>query len=205
MRISIKTNVKQVTKDLNKIQKKQIPFATMLALNDVAFGSRKELQKQSHKKLDRPTPFTVKGFQVVKAKKRELTSIVYVDSKRYDYMKHQIDGGIRFPKNRAIPVPTRNLRVNKYGNMPRRKIETLLAKKNTFSGTPRGGGKNANATPGVWQRTNKNYKLKQLVSYVQYAKYTPRFNFEKIVKGYVGNTFNKHMEKRLNAALATAR
>jgi len=205
MKIDVRSNIKEVTKDLNRIQKKQIPFATMLALNDVAFGSRKELNKQAIKKFDRPTPFTLKGFQVRKAKKTHLESVVFIEEKRLKYMNFQIDGGIRTPDKRALVIPTNNLRLNKYGNMPRRKIDTLLNMKNTFSGTPRGGGKNANAGPGIWQRTNKNHKLKKLVSYEKYAKYTPRFNFERIVKSYVSNTFNRHLEKRLSVALATAR
>ena len=36
MRVNIKSNIKEVTKGLSSMQKKQIPFATMLALNDTA-------------------------------------------------------------------------------------------------------------------------------------------------------------------------
>ena len=36
MRIDIRTNIKEVTKGLSRTQKKQIPFAAMLALNDTA-------------------------------------------------------------------------------------------------------------------------------------------------------------------------
>lgn len=197
MKISVKANVKEVTKDLNKIQRKQIPFATALALNDAAFGSRKALRKQAEKKLENPTPFTLNGFQVVKAKKKELTSIIYVESKRYKYMKFQIFGGTRMPERKAIVVPTSRMPLNKYGNMTKNKIKTILAKPNVVSTT-------INGRPGIFQ-TDRKGRTKRLVSYKDSVTYKPRFNFEKIVKGYVGNTFNRHMEKRLNAALATAR
>ena len=197
MKIDIRADIKSATKGLSRVQKKQIPFATALALNDAAFGARKELRKQAEKKFENPTPFTLNGFQVVKAKKKELTSIIYVESKRYKYMKFQIFGGTRMPERKAIVVPTSRMPLNKYGNMTKNKIKTILAKPNVVSTT-------INGRPGIFQ-TDRKGRTKRLVSYKDSVTYKPRFNFEKIVKGYVGNTFNRHMEKRLNAALATAR
>jgi len=197
LKIDIRADIKSATKGLSRVQKKQIPFATALALNDAAFGARKELRKQAEKKFENPTPFTLNGFQVVKAKKKELTSIIYVESKRYKYMKFQIFGGTRMPERKAIVVPTSRMPLNKYGNMTKNKIKTILAKPNVVSTT-------INGRPGIFQ-TDRKVRTKRLVSYKDSVTYKPRFNFEKIVKGYVGNTFNRHMEKRLNAALATAR
>jgi hypothetical protein len=206
MKIELKADIKQLTKKLNKVQRKQIPFATAQAINEVAFKARKALMAQSKKKLDRPTPFTVKGFQVVKAKKTSLTAIVYVDSKRAKYMEFQIEGGIRTPNNMSIPIPIeKNMRLNKYGNMPRKKIKTLLAKPKIFSGKPRGEGKNANAAAGIWQRTNKNNKLKMLVSYEKFATYKPRFPFYKIVTKVVESTFEDTFKKHLSKAILTSR
>lgn len=206
MKIDVRSNIKQVTKGLNKVQKKQIPFATSKTINDVAFQARKALMAQSKKKLDRPTPFTVKGFQVVKSKKTSLTATVFIEPKRAKYMSFQVEGGVRTPNNIAIPIPIeKNMRLNKYGNMPRKKIKTLLGKPNTFSGKPRGEGKNSDAAAGIWQRTNKNHKLKMLVSYEKFATYKPRFPFYKIVTGVVEKNFNKTFEKNLAMALATAK
>ena len=64
MKIDVKTNIKEVTKDLSRTQKKQIPFATANAINATLFQLRKEMGKQTKKKLDNPTPFTQKGFMV---------------------------------------------------------------------------------------------------------------------------------------------
>ena len=69
MRISVKDNIKEVTKGLSKTQRKQIPFATMAALNNTAFNIHKELKKQTPKKFDKPTAYTLKAFRVEKAKK----------------------------------------------------------------------------------------------------------------------------------------
>ncbi len=81
MRINIKSNIKEVTKGLSSIQKKQIPFATMLALNDTAFALHKTYKKQTTQKFDYPTPFTQKAFRVDKAKKTNLTAVIKVDKK----------------------------------------------------------------------------------------------------------------------------
>lgn len=197
MKISIKDNIKDVTKQLNRVQKKQIPFATMLTLNDVAFMARKELRKQAEKKFKNPIPFTLNGFQVVKAKKNNLTSIVFIESKRYEYMKFEIFGGTRMPKARAIVVPTSKMAVNKYGNMPKNKIRTLLGKDNVFS-------KTINGKPGIWQQ-NKDRSMTRLASYKDNAPYKPIFHFEKIVKGIVNSKINAVFEKRIREALARAR
>ena len=197
MKISIKDNIKDVTKQLNRVQKKQIPFATMLTLNDVAFMARKELRKQAEKKFKNPIPFTLNGFQVVKAKKSNLTSIVFIESKRYEYMKFEIFGGTRMPKARAIVVPTSKMAVNKYGNMPKNKIRTLLGKDNVFS-------KTINGKPGIWQQ-NKDRSMTRLASYKDNAPYKPIFHFDKIVKGIVNSKINAVFEKRIREALARAR
>ena len=67
MQININTNIKEVTKGMSSIQKKQIPFAAANAINTTLFELRKEMAKQTIKKLDRPTPFTQRGFLVDKA------------------------------------------------------------------------------------------------------------------------------------------
>ena len=68
MQIKIKDNIKQFTKGLSKVQKKQIPFATTQSINNTLFGLKKEMAKQTVKKLDRPVAFTQRGFLIDKAK-----------------------------------------------------------------------------------------------------------------------------------------
>ena len=70
MNINVKADVKALTKGLDKIQHKQIPFATSKALNTLAFDVRKTLQDVLPEYLDRPTPYTIRGVQVEKSTKR---------------------------------------------------------------------------------------------------------------------------------------
>ena len=133
MKIDIKTNIKEVTKDLSKTQKKQIPFATANAINTTLFQLRKEMGKQTTKHLHNPTKATQGGFMVQKAKKNSLFGLLFLKDFVEDYLRFQIDGGVRSPGHR-FAVPTRNSKLNKFGNIIGKR--TGLIKKDTqFFGT----------------------------------------------------------------------
>ena len=71
-------------------------------------------------------------------------------SKQAEYLKLQVEGGTRTPRGRAIPAPTSNVKLNRYGNLAggQNRIKRLLAKKSTFQGT-------INGVAGVWQRPKR--------------------------------------------------
>jgi len=142
MRLSIKHNIDEVTRGMSSIQKKQIPFATMLALNDTAFDLQRVYKAQTKQKFDQPTQFTQTGFAVQKAKKTDLTAVVYVTEKREDYMKLQVDGGVRHPKNKAIIIPNRSnsdeLAKYRSGNLTKGAVNKLKKQKDKyFFGVPK--------------------------------------------------------------------
>lgn len=76
--ISVKADVKEVTRWLTDIEKRQIPFAVMNALNTMMFGARKELIKEIGDKLDRPTRYTLNATQVQKATKKNWAARVWI-------------------------------------------------------------------------------------------------------------------------------
>jgi len=202
MKISIDSNVKEVTKGLKRFQKKQIPFATSLAINNTLLalaGTPKKmgiLGIQLDKKLDRPTPKTKKGFFVIRATKKKLIGILKIKDFVEDYLKFQIDGGIRSSGHR-FAIPTRNSKLNKFGNIIGKR--TGLIKKNTqFFGT-------VNGITGVFERTNKNKKIKLIHVLAKSATYKPKFPFYKIGGGYIANKFNDHFVDAMRKALRTAK
>ena len=169
MQVSVKSDIKKLTNTLSTIQRKQIPFATSKALNATAFDARKSVQTALDLQLDKPTPYTKRGVQVEKSTKKNLVAQVGFRSRKFgkgqgsitqaEYMQRQIAGGTRLPKGQAIPVPVpKNMKPNKFGNIPRGKIDRLLADKDKyFSGVPKG----RNSGAGIWQRMPANSKRKK--------------------------------------------
>ncbi len=199
MELSVKVDTKGALAYLSRVQRKQIPYAIKSALDATAFDARKAVQVQLPRKLDRPTPATIKGVRVGKATKSRLVSSVYFVDHVAKYMKFQVGGGTRRPKRRALPVPFKVAR-NRFGNMSRSKIKQLLASPKTFSGTVKG-------VSGIWQRTGgkRNPGLKLLIAWESSANYQARFPFNKIVKGVVRSKFPQNFKRSLRHALRTAR
>ncbi len=206
MEISVKADIAKATKELYRMERKQIPFAASQALNDTAWDARRAVQIQLPRKLDRPTPWTIRGVRVKKSNKRKLAAYVgFINSTTgmpdpsRSYMKYQIHGGTRFPYSRAIKMPV-NVKRNKFGNLTRKKVNQLLANKKNFQATIKG-------IPGIWQRTGgrRNPGVKLLIAWEDKAQYRPRFPLRKIVTGVTASKFHRHFNRRLAAALRTAR
>lgn len=198
MQIKIKDNIKEFSKKLNSFQKKQIPFAASQAINNTLFGLRKEMAKQTVKKLDRPVPFTQRGFLVEKSKKTNLVGILKIKPEVAQYLKFQIDGGIR-SRAKKIPVPiVKNKRLNKYGNIAGKRTGLVKGSKE-FIGTIKG-------VTGVWKQGKKGETPTLLIKFHDSVKYDKKpFDFYKIGRGYINNTYNRQLTKALTKALRTAR
>lgn len=212
--LSVYADTKQLTRHLNRVQRKQIPFAAMQALNDVAFDARSLVQKSLPRRLHKPTKGTVKSVQVEKAKKDNLTARVGFAGLGFgktkwrespaEIMRRHIKGGTRRPVGKAIAVPVK-LKVNQYGNIPRGKVKKLLAKpEKYFSGEPHG------RPGGIYERKkrtkNKPGKLTMLIAWEPMTKYKGgRFPLKRIVETSVKNKYKKRFDSALSKALRTAR
>jgi len=189
---NIKGDLKAITKHLNRVQKKQIPFAASVAINNTLKQVVKAEQAQIVKRLDRPTPFTVKAFKINWSKKRMLHGEVVIKPDQWKYLKYQIEGGTR---TNNIIVPTHHSNLNQYGNI-----------KGKRTGPAKDKNKFANKA-GVWQKTGgkRNPKLKLIAVFVRSATYKKRFPFYKIADGVARSQFQKNFKRSLNQALRTAR
>lgn len=198
MQIKVKDNSKKLAKKLTDVQKKQIPYASAQAINNTLFGLRKEMAKQTVKKLDRPVPFTQRGFLVTKAKKSNLVGMLKIRPEVASYLKYQIDGGVR-SKATKIPVPiVKNKRLNKYGNIAGKRSGLVKGSKE-FIATIGG-------ATGVWKENRKGQPPTLLIKFHDSVKYDKKpFDFYKIGRGYINSTYDRQLTKALAKALRTAK
>lgn len=207
---------------------KQMPFATTVALNDVAFQARQSLNGATRQYFQGPVKFTQTAFLVEKAKKATLTAYVFANTQqgrnRARYLRYGIQGGQRVAKgferyfagadnDGTLPpgttlIPTSLVKVTDAGNVSLvtlRSISKGLSTTNKrggfFVGTPRGAG---DRPPGIYRRSRE-----QLFPYFIAAsaapRYTGRFPIQDIGEKIVQRNFNEMLMAALDKAMATAR
>ena len=205
---NVKGDLKPLIKHMSKVQKKQIPFAAANAINATLFDVMKAEKAQLPKKLDRPTPYTMKAFKINKAKKSMLVGDIHVMPERYKYLKYAIEGGTRTGN---IGVPTKHAKLNKFGNIPMRK-KGLIKNKNQFIAK-------LNNISGVWERGHYSKKggsfttkgksastvLRLVVAFENSVTYKKRFPFFKIAEAVARKKFQRNFKKSLARAMASAR
>ncbi len=124
--------------------RKQIPFATAQAMTVVVRKIEDAQKVAIQRNLDNPTPFTVKSVKSRGARKSDLKAKVFVMNTAAAYLEPFEIGGVHKLNGSALLNP-KDIKLNKYGNLPRNKLSSLKSKENTFIGDI--GGVN-----GVWQR-----------------------------------------------------
>lgn len=191
----------QFERGLTDIAQRQLPFAMSQALNDAAKDGAEAIVDHLRARLDRPTPFTLRGTYVKRSSKRKLTAIVGIKDIQAEYLGRLDTGGVRRPRGRALLVPV-DARLNKYGNLSRGAMQRLTKRKNVFVGRVKGVG-------GVWQRPSKRAKPgaapKLLVRFTDRAEYERQLDVERAVERAVRAGFPRHLVRRLTAAMTAAR
>jgi hypothetical protein len=204
MQVDIKTNYKQLVKELDDVAKKQVPFATSNAINKTLFGLRKFMGQQTLHYMKKPTPFTKRGFLVEPSKYKgwkKLKGILYIRPEVLEYLQYLIDGGIETAK-RKIPIPYTwggNIVLNRYGNIKGKRFG-LIKNKRQFIATIKG-------ISGVWERAHRRRdgtqnKPKLLIAFRASAQYKPIFPYFKIAEGYIKYNFNKKFAEAIEYALS---
>lgn len=123
--------LKEVQRQLRTLADDQIPYATMVALNNTAFAVRQTSQGRLKSVFDRPTPFITDATRVEKATKDNLAAKVLIDPNRRAVLATHESGGQRglqglekalrgaglLPSGYRV-VPAKGLELNAYGNPP---------------------------------------------------------------------------------------
>ena len=198
--------------------KNQLPYATSVAINNVAFNMRKDLGQQTTISFVNPTKYTQSAFRYTKSTKASLEATVFADSTRR-FFPTQIQGGDRRAKpyegflrglgNGAIPssgrlLPTSTI-LNAAGNPKKNIFGTIANKLSTidrggvFIGTPKGGKRR----PGVYRRSKG--QLFVYFVHVDQVSYQPRFPMERVGMATAKRLFPTELNKALERALNSAR
>ena len=216
-------------------QRKQIAFATAVALTRTAQDLQRAVPPALERALDNPTEFTKRGTYLLAARKDKLQAEVGFKRTQAKYMALQIAGGVRSATQAGIKLPG-NIQLNAFGNIPRGTIAKLkaAAKEGTlgpalakrinangnrrkgaaplqlFYGQPTGRGWE-NAPVGIWRRIppavpgGKGKLVPVIVFEDTPARYRPRFDFARLARTTVADKFQGHLRASLQKALATAR
>jgi hypothetical protein len=216
-------------------QRKQIAFATAVALTRTAQDLRAAIPAELDRKLDNPTDFTKRGTYLLAARKDKLQAEVGFRQIQARYMALQIAGGARQPGKGGIKLPG-NIQLNAFGNIPRGTIAKLkaAAKEGTlgpalakrinangnrrkgaaplqlFYGQPTGRGWE-NAPVGIWRRIppatpgGKGKLIPVIVFDDKPARYRPRFDLRALAQRTVDTRFAGHFRTEFQKAMANAR
>mgnify|MGYP000291851663 CR=1 FL=1 len=76
--ISIKHSIDEAVKKLDKIHLRQVPFAERQTLNELGQGTKREIDKQILRRIDRPRAYTKRSMRVDFAKKNKPVTRVKV-------------------------------------------------------------------------------------------------------------------------------
>ena len=206
-----------------KNNKKQLPFASSVALNSTGFDIRQALNKGTQGAFAKPTKFTQKAFLTTKSKKTNLVVHVFAKDKEGGdaarYIRFGVQGGARPPKGfekyfEGLPndgtlgmnvyfMPTREIKRDSFGNISRanlKKISASVTSGTSFIGTPKGGTRPA----GIYER-KKGKLIAKFITTTSKPTYTGRFNIEAIASKVVQRRFDQHFNKAMSKAISTAK
>lgn len=153
----IRSNVREFRRGLSRVEREQLPYATFLAVNDVARAGVRHNVRAMDRQLDRPKPFTKRALYPRLGRYRRgnrgagLSRVTAEASLMWrefagkgtaakDYLRPVVFGQAREAKRheRALRrrgfvgrgrylVPAPGQRLNQYGNLPRAQYTRILS------------------------------------------------------------------------------
>lgn len=193
MELIIKDNIDKFIRELDRAERRQVPFALSRALNDTAINAQEAIVKAIQIRFNNKKKWWTKsnrrtGVRVNFSSKDKLKSGVYTNAY---FARIQEDGGIKTPrsgKNLAIPTEKAQKRFRKSSG-----AREALKQANTYA-----------TKKGIYKKTGKN-KIQKLFSFTPSANIKPKFKFELTARVAVNRKIQRNFRKRLQEALRTAR
>jgi len=146
MQLTVQSTAQSFARQLTDIQKRQMPFARVVAATRSAKVAQADLKAAMPQVFDRPTRFTVNSLWTSPATKANPVAEVFFkdaiprERAAGEYLKPQVHGGPR-PLKRferrlrdrghlrpgEFVVPARGFRLNRYGNVSAGTIQKILS------------------------------------------------------------------------------
>lgn len=177
MRINV---MAQITADMQRTARKQMPFVLSLAINRVAPGARDHVRQKLPAKFTLRNQYTVRGIMVRPGNKADPTAVIRAPG----YMAIQETGGERTPGagRKYLSAPAGDL-LNSRSVIPKRMRPRALLSDRAFIIDTKNG-------PGVFLRYGKKRGSIRLLWWLsEEHRYEDRFEFEADVQDYVQDRF----------------
>jgi hypothetical protein len=151
LEIRVTSNIKKISKKLDALAYRELPFATARALTELAREVQRAERGAMESVFDKPKPFTLNSVRVFGATKDTLTAGVFVMDKAADYLSPFEDGGEHFlnPGQTKLHVPVQAPK-DAGGNVPRNFERNRRGGAGIFFGVVQ---TKAGPVNGMWQRT----------------------------------------------------
>ena len=231
MKLSVSTNIHDYKRTLKRAQRKQLPFAYMLALNSTAFQAMKATRKSMRESFSKPiAPYLVKGIVYQKAKKDKDINRMFARVDLEDFgdkgqprkslMKPHIEGGTRRQKKAEHLMlgpgryfyPGRSAPRDRYGNLKASQIVKAISDV----------GRNTDAAQNTKRKKKKYFAIntrKQKTMIMQRngnsvtpfmvegrkPTYKKRFMFYEVIEKTVKKNFRRNMDRAMRQAMKTAK
>lgn len=206
MIVSVSSDIWRFRETLTELQRKQLPYANVLAINRTARLAQQSLTRALpaiFSKKGAPTPFTRRSIGMTGARKTNPAANVFVKRVQARYLGIEETGGsVSRAPGAPILTPV-DASLNPYGNIPKGMLQFWRANpKRFFVGEVRG-------VYGAWERISAKggapRGLKLLVAFRQRARYAPRFGFQDHIAASVRVNFLPALSAGMARAMATAR
>ena len=188
LNLNLTSEIKELKDNLDKFQKRKLPNATKIAINETLELVKKGEQLEMKRKFQGgATGWTLRSLRIFKAgtKAGVTKGRIFILKLQEQYLQYMIDGGVSMSNKGRWAVPIDKSRTNKFGNLPRGKSRGVKTK-NEFYAT-------INGTAGIWARDRTgNIKLKVVFSKIR--KYTNKlFDFYGVGTRIIRVHFNKRL------------
>ncbi len=169
--IDYKTNMDAFAAKLDDVKRRQVPYATAMALNALIARVQKAEIANEKAVLDRPRPFTTGATRILKARSDSLTARLVMLDLTASYLDPYEKGGTNKLNSDALLKPAdEKTRLDQFGNLPRRRMAQLALREDVFIGKVK---TKIGDVSGVWQRvTDEGHQL--TMGQIKIARVNPK-------------------------------